>query len=101
MLTLYYKPTCVFSQRVLGEAEELGVSFNLKDVTDAVLLTELFDIGGKSTVPFLVDEERGVAMYDSNEIISHLQQYYRGGNASGVFEGVRVHRNDNVCDTCQ
>lgn len=101
MLTLYYRPTCVFSQRVLGEAEEMGISFNLKDVTDAVLLTEMIEKGGEDSIPFLVDEDRGVHMYESNDIISYLQTHYPNGNSSKTFGGLRIHDSEEICDTCQ
>ena len=103
MLTLYYKPTCPFSQRVLGEAEDLGVKFNLKDISaDDSLAQELIDRGGKRQVPYLVDEEKKKEMYESGDIIEYLKENYSGGNTSPSFNGVKVHNDGaDVCDTCQ
>jgi glutaredoxin len=44
MFTLYYKPTCPFCQRVLQMGENLGVEFDLKDVSeDETLAAELME----------------------------------------------------------
>lgn len=77
MLTLFYKPTCPFCQRVLKEAEIAGVRFNLKDIsTSEEIAEELIAKGGKRQVPYLVDEERGEAMYESGEIIEYIKEHY-------------------------
>ena len=102
MLTLYYKPTCPYSQHVLGEAEAMNISFNLKDVTtDMTLLTELMEKGGKNQVPFLLDEDRGESLYESNDIIAYLEKHYATGEKKESFGGLRIHRSDEACDTCQ
>lgn len=102
MLTLYYKTTCGYSRRVLDAAEALGVALNLKDVmTDTVLLDELMQKGGKNQVPFLVDAERGVSMYESESIIAYLEEHYSSDEVKKNFSGVRIHKSDDACNTCQ
>ena len=102
MLTLYYKPTCPFCQRVLGEAEEMGIKFNLKDIsTDDSVAEELIARGGKRRVPYLVDTDRATEMYESGDIIKYLQAHYSNGNSASVHNGLRVHKSDKACDTCQ
>lgn len=92
MLTLFYKPTCPFCQRVLGEVEDMGIQLNLKDIsTDTVALDELIEKGGKKMVPFLEDPERGVLMYESGDIVAYLQEHYKKDSTDG----------NNVCDSCQ
>ena len=92
MLTLFYKPTCPFCQRVLGEVEEMGIKLNLKDISaDSVALEELIEKGGKKQVPFLEDDERGVTMYESGDIIAYLQEHYKTDSTDG----------NNVCESCQ
>jgi glutathione S-transferase len=101
MLTLYYKPTCPYSQQVLGEAEELGVQFNLKDVTfDMDLRDELFLQGGKNQTPFLIDPQRGVKMYESDAIVAYIKEFYLDTDGK-TFGGLRVHKSEDICDTCQ
>lgn len=101
MLTLYYKPTCPFSQHVLGEAEALGLHFNLKDIaSDPVLADELITQGGKRQTPFLIDTDMGVKMYESEDIVAHLKEHYGGTNRAS-FGGVKIHQSEEICDTCQ
>ena len=77
MLILYYKPTCPFCQRVLAAAEALGVTFELRDVSaDQTQLEALIAHGGKRQVPYLIDEARDVAMYESDKIIAYLSEQY-------------------------
>ena len=102
MLTLYYKPTCTFSQQVLGVAEELGLTFNLKDIShDPVLVAELVSRGGDEQTPYFVDTDKNTEMYESNDIINYLITNYSDGNRSNQFKGLRVHRSDEACETCQ
>lgn len=102
MLTLYYKTTCPFCQRVLGEAEDMGVQFNLKDISsDETLAEELIARGGKRQVPYLVDEEKGVEMYESGDIIEYLQGKQSTSESKESFNGLRIHKSDEACDTCQ
>lgn len=77
MMTLYYKPTCPFCQKVLAVIEELGLSPELKDISaDEQLVAQLIEQGGKRQVPYLTDEEHGVSMYESDDIIAHLRAQY-------------------------
>lgn len=93
MLTLYYKPTCPYCQRVLGEAESLGVKMDLKDVSaDETIKDELIEKGGKRQVPFLVDTDRDVSMYESGDIVAYLEEHYQTAEAA--------HTGD-VCESCQ
>jgi glutaredoxin 3 len=79
MLTLYYKPTCRFCRKVLATIETLSISVTLKDVSASeVFKEELIAHGGKRQVPYLVDDVRGTALYESDEIIAYLKQQYRG-----------------------
>lgn len=95
MLTLYYKAACPFCQRVLGEAENMGIQMNLKDVaSDDALVDELIEKGGKRMVPYLVDEDRGVQMYESGDIIAYLEEHY--GKKTRV-----THFSGNVCESCE
>lgn len=98
MLTLYYKPTCKFSARVLAVAEGLGVPLHLKDISaDDTLKEELIARGGKKQVPYLVDEERNTEMYESRDIIAHLTTHYSSADPQD-FAAVRVHRSAETCD---
>jgi glutathione S-transferase len=97
MLTLYYKPFCSFCQKVLAEAEEIGVVFELKDITaDEKNAEELLSLGGKKQVPFLVDGSSKVRMYESGDIID----YIRKGKKDIQTPTVKVHKSAGSSKMC-
>lgn len=100
MLSLYYKESCPFCQRVLQMAENLGVEFDLKDIQDdEAVATELVEKGGKRQVPYLVDTEKDVAMYESGDIIDYIRDNYAGEAAAAAKP--RVHMSDSTCVSCE
>lgn len=102
MLTLYYKPTCVYSQNVLGEAQALGIQFDLKNIaSDEVLAAQLVEKGGKRQTPFLEDPMRNVHLYESADIIAYLKEHYGSNAERKTFGGLNVHGSEEVCDSCQ
>lgn len=102
MFTLYFKPSCAFSQRVLQMAENLNVSLELKDVSESEeAMSELMAIAGKSQTPFLVDSERGVSMDESSDIIDHLRQYGKAVASPIAASKPRVHVGGSTCVSCE
>ena len=102
MINLYYKPTCPFCQRVLGEVEAMGIKLNLKDISsDQALVDELIAKGGKKQVPFIEDTDKGVTMYESGDIIDYLGSLKDTGGSEGSFGGLRIHKSDEACESCQ
>lgn len=103
MLTLYYKPSCPFCQRVLQMADNLQVELELKDVSESeAALAELLEIGGERQVPFLVDSEKNTSMYESSDIIEYIREHY-AHSASSTAEASkpRVHISSSVCEACE
>jgi len=76
MLTLYVKTRCPFCHKVLDTGKELGVEFEEKNIADDAVAAELIARGGKRQVPYLVDWERGVEMYESGDIDAYLREQY-------------------------
>lgn len=76
MLILYTRPSCAYSHRVLQAAEPLGLSFEEKDIGEEENRLELIERGGKQQVPYLVDDERNVEMYESEDIVAYLEEQY-------------------------
>ncbi len=76
MLILYIKTGCPFCHKVLDAGRELGISFEEKNIADDAVVAELVARGGKRQVPYLVDSERGVEMYESDVIVAYLQEHY-------------------------
>lgn len=102
MLTLYFKPTCPFCQRVIQMAENLNVKLEMKDITeDEAALAELIEKGGENQVPFLVDSEKGASMYESNDIIEYIRDNYSGSNSVSSGIKPRIHVGGSVCESCE
>jgi len=76
VLTLYVKTGCPYCAKVLAVGEELGLSFDLKNIADDAVAAELLERDGKRQVPYIVDSERGVEMYESGDISAYLREHY-------------------------
>jgi glutathione S-transferase len=80
MITLYTKPHCPYCTRVITANETIGVDFTIVDVAaDPEQREKLITLGGKPQVPFLHDEEKGVMMYESSDIVIYLANTYGDG----------------------
>ncbi len=75
-LTLYYKSTCPYCQKVFNFLKQDNITVPLKD-RDASPKNrqELIAIGGKAQVPCLVID--GKALYESDDIIRWLRQNWK------------------------
>lgn len=58
----------------MSAAQRIGIAFDLRDIDTESGREELLRLGGKIQVPYLVDEKRGVRMYESGDIIRYLQE---------------------------
>jgi glutaredoxin len=76
MLTISVKTGCPYCIKVLKTAEDLKIEFNQKNVSDPGVREELLARGGKVQMPYLVDEEKGTEMYESDDIIAYLHQRF-------------------------
>ena len=73
MLDLYMLETCPYCKKVLKFMEENNISCNKIDISDKLSEEMLIKIGGKRQVPFLVDNDRNIQMYESADIIEYLK----------------------------
>ena len=99
MLTLYYRPTCVFCRQVLAVIDRMQLEVELKDIEDSAVMAELVSLGGEAQVPYLVDTAHAVSLYESDAIVVHLQTKY--GKGAVTAPRPRVHIADNVCISCE
>jgi glutathione S-transferase len=67
---------------------DLTVDFRPCPGARAGFSDELFELTGRRTVPFMVDEGAGVQMFESDDIISHLFEQY-GPGADKVPFGIK------------
>lgn len=73
MRTLYVKTGCPYCARVLKAANDLAIPLSLKNVADEGVAEELVRLGGKLQTPFLVDDEHGTMLYESDVIEQYLR----------------------------
>lgn len=80
MIEIYLAERCPFCVKVRVYMEQKGIPYVLKPVVlgsaSSSLKEELKRLGGKTQVPYLVDPERGVKMYESDDIIAYVEEHY-------------------------
>jgi glutathione S-transferase len=55
---------------------ENNISVVYKNTIDSAVKKELIELWGKGQVPFLLDEEKDMHMYESQDIINYLWENY-------------------------
>jgi glutathione S-transferase len=65
---------CMYCRKVMDFMEEYNISYEKIDISDEANERELISLGGKRQVPYMVDEEGGVQMYESLDIIEYLSK---------------------------
>lgn len=73
MLDLYILENCPYCKKVLSFLNEHAIKFNQVDIKNKSNEEVLIKLGGKRQVPFLVDNDRNIQMYESNDIIEYLK----------------------------
>lgn len=80
MIEIYLAERCPFCVKVRMYMEQKGIPYILKPVplgsASSEVKEELKRLGGKSQVPFLVDPERNIKMYESDDIIAYVEEHY-------------------------
>ena len=77
MLTLYVKTGCPYCIKVLNTGKELEIEFEERNIKDDAVANDLIKRGGKRQVPYLVDSEREIEMYESADIDVYLSEHYK------------------------
>ncbi len=73
MLDLFILETCPYCIKVMDFLNKTELKYRKIDISDKDSENSLIQIGGKRQVPFLVDNERNIQMYESNDIIEYLK----------------------------
>ena len=73
MLDLYILEKCPYCKKVMSFLDEKNVEYNKIDTAEKTAEEALIKIGGKRQVPFLVDRDRNVQMYESDDIIEYIK----------------------------
>lgn len=81
MLELYQFEQCPYCSKVRAKMTELELDYIIRNVpSGSAKRAFLEELGGKQQVPFLVDQDRGVRMYESDDIIRYLEEHYSKNN---------------------
>lgn len=83
VLELYQDEDCPHSAEVRETLAELGVSYvnhNPRSV-DGEVRNEashdrLVEEGGQDQIPYLVDADRETTLYETDDIVAHLEEHY-------------------------
>lgn len=73
MLELFVLENCPYCQKVMKFLEQEEMKYQKIDISNKESEDSLIQIGGKRQVPFLIDTERNIQMYESNDIIEYLK----------------------------
>jgi len=76
MINLYYLTTCPYCKKVIDFLNEKNIEYKLLDINEEEHFNKLLKIGKKRQVPFIVDTNTGMVMYESNDIIKYLTKEY-------------------------
>ena len=80
-ITVYRLHACPFCERVVRTLDDLGLDYRSRFVepmhSDRNVVKR---VSGKRSVPALVDEQTGVTMSESGNIVEYLERTY-GGDA--------------------
>ena len=73
MFNLYILESCPYCKKVMNFLDEKGVQYTKIDIKSKANEEALIKIGGKRQVPFLIDTDRNIQMYESADIIEYLK----------------------------
>ena len=73
MIDLYISETCPYSIKVMNFLKENNMNFNKLDIADPQNYKKLIELGGKSQVTFIHDDDNNINMYESDDIINYLK----------------------------
>ena len=76
-ITLYRLQACPFCERVVRTLDDLGLDYRSRFVEPMHSERDVVKrLTGKRTVPAIVDEETGVTMSESANIVAYLERTY-------------------------
>ena len=76
MIELYQIEHCPYCVKVREKLEQLGLSYIMHNRSNPEREKEMIELGGSRQVPFLVDKEKNVKLYESDDILRYLEEHY-------------------------
>ena len=67
------KEFCGYCKKVIKYMDEHDIPYKTIDISEKANEEGLIRIGGKKQVPFIIDREKKVEMYESDDIIDYLR----------------------------
>jgi len=77
MLELFVLETCPYCKKVMEYMNANSIKYEVRDVTNHKNFETLMTKGGHDQVPFLLDEEKNLVLYDSDAIITFLKDAFK------------------------
>ena len=76
MIELFMMEFCGYCKKVMEYLDEHNIPYKTIDISEKANEEELIRIGGRRQVPFIIDRENKVEMYESNDILEYLREAY-------------------------
>lgn len=76
MIELFMLEFCGYCKKVIAYMDEHSIPYKTIDISEKANEEELIRIGGKRQVPFIIDRENKIEMYESNDILEYLREAY-------------------------
>jgi glutathione S-transferase len=82
-ITLYRLQACPFCERVVNKLDQFGLAYESRFIEPMHSERNVVKrVSGKRTVPAIVDENTGVTMSESANIVEYLEKTYGDEGAS-------------------
>ncbi len=73
MIRLFMLNTCGYCRKVVEYLDENNIPYEKIDISEKENEEALVRIGGKRQVPFIIDTDKNIEMYESNDILEYLK----------------------------
>ena len=73
MIRLFMLDTCGYCRRVIEYLDENNIPYEKIDISEKENEESLVRIGDKRQVPFIIDTDKNIEMYESNDILEYLK----------------------------
>lgn len=73
MIRLFMLNTCGYCRRVIEYLDENNIPYEKIDISEKENEEALVRIGGKRQIPFIIDTDKNIEMYESNDILEYLK----------------------------
>ena len=73
MIDLYVLENCPYCKKVMSYMDANDMKYNKIDISNKSSEESLIQLGGKRQVPFMVDKDRNIQMYESSDILEYVK----------------------------